>query len=430
MGILLSYYEQYILVESTCQLIDIIETKRTMTCDVMTLQKSFKCIKASVSLDYLNQTCRRAMVFRSLSDAEETKFQCSANECDGPWDVNNFVSGLGNSGQLRCSYNPENPGRAYVTQSSFIPFMVLIVVVLVVIGVLVWRSLDFISETSMEETIKYLQNNDLKRVKKCFNQENVNEEIWQNNIVLSPLAIAAQCGHTEIMEYLLAVGADINYTEDETGKTILHFACQSDRPNVISYFIEKGLSVNAVTSMNETPLLIYILYTDNPSIGTIQSFILEGADVSAMGASNCTVLHHTCMNSRWPTDVKRQVIELFIKAGCICHSGIGLLNISPLSILLAQHEFKLCELLIEAGYEVRKDKTLPYIIQYLHDIPDEQKLTLEMEIESVAPLKRLCRTVIRDALGSNRGQNDINLPIPKTLIQFLKLEGIVNVSDN
>ena len=53
-----------------------------------------------------------------------------------------------------------------------------------------------------------------------------------------------------------------------------------------------------------------------------------------------------------------------------------------------------------------------------------------MEIESVAPLKRLCRTVIRDALGSNRGQNDINLPIPITLIQFLKLEGIVNVSDN
>ena len=394
MGILLSYYEEYILAESTCQLIDIVETKRTMTCDVIALQKSFKCIKAAVSLNYLNQTCRRAILFRSLSDAEETKFQCSANECDGPWDVNKFVSGLENSGHLRCSYNPENPGRAYVAQGSFIPYLVLIVVVLAAIGVLIWRSLDFITETSMEETIKYLQNNDLKRAMQCFNQENVNEEIWQNSIVLSPLPIAAQCGHTEIIEYLLAIGADINYTEDETGKTILHFASQSDRPKVISYFIEKGLSVNAVTSMNETPLLIYILYTDNPSIGTIQSFILEGADVSAMDASNCTVLHHTCMNSRWPTDIKRQVIELFIKAGCICHSGIGLLNISPLSILLSQHEFKLCELLIEAGYEVRRDKTLPYIIQYLHNIPDEQKLTLEMEIESVAPLKRLCRTMI------------------------------------
>ena len=133
-GILLSYYEEYILVESTCQLIDIVETKRAMTCDVITLQKSFKCIKAAVSLNYLNQTCRRAMFFRSLIDAEQTKFQCSANECDGPWDVNKFLSGLGNSGQLRCSYNPENPGRAYVTQSSFIPFLVLIVVVLVVIG--------------------------------------------------------------------------------------------------------------------------------------------------------------------------------------------------------------------------------------------------------------------------------------------------------
>ena len=104
-GILLSYFEEYILVESTCQLIDIVETKRTMTCDVITSQKSFKCIKAAVSLNYLNQTCRRAMLFRSLSNAEETKFQCSTNECDGPWDVNKFVSGLGNSGQLRCSYN-------------------------------------------------------------------------------------------------------------------------------------------------------------------------------------------------------------------------------------------------------------------------------------------------------------------------------------
>ena len=101
-----------------------------------------------------------------------------------------------------------------------------------------------------------------------------------------------------------------------------------------------------------------------------------------------------------------------------------MLNISPLSLLLAQGEYDLCELLIEAGYETRSDLTLPFILQYVQGIPDGQRTSLSKELQNIPPLQRLCRTVIRDALGSNRIQSDLNLPLPSKLKEFLCLEGI------
>ena len=436
------------LIETTCHLINLEETNKKISCSTVTYElfgiklyqevskkafREYRYIKATVSMEHVNQTCRHklATLFRSPEEAEEMHYTYSADECKhGVWDITDFVSNLGSDGKLRCTYRPSRLHEAYIVYPSLLCYVIPVVAVLALIVFGFLKTLLFCRETSMEESIHYLENNNLRRVKKCFNRQNVNEEVWTNEVViLSPLAIATQCGHVQIMEYLWTIEADLDYLEDETERTILHFACQSGQPETIEWCLEKDTPVNSLTSQNQTPLLVYVQTTRNPNIDIIQRFIQAGTDVNIIDDANSSVLHCACMSHNWGRDVQRQVVELFIKAGCLAHNGFGLLNISPLSLLLVQGEYDLCELLIEAGYQIRSDATLPYTLQYVQDIPDMQRTNLNQELQTIPPLQRLCRTVIRSSLGTNRTQYDCNLPLPNKLKQFLRLDGIVHVSE-
>ena len=315
------------LIHTTCRLINLVQTETTASCSKVThfegreVSKEslydYGCIKATVSLDYRNQTCRKAMLFRSLKDAKEMKFAFSADECKhGKWDITAFISSLGEEGKLRCAYFPNNPGLAYIVYPSPLWYIIPVIAVLVVSWFAIPKILDLFKSPSMEECTHYLQTNNLPKVKKCFNRRNVNEEVWKNTVVLSPLAIASQYGHVQVMDYLWTIGAHLHYTEDETGKNILHFACQGGNPEAIEWCLEKELPVNKVTSQNQTPLLLYILAPQTPDVKVIQSLIRDGTDVNITDGSNCTVLHHACVNDNWLRETKRQVVELFVKAGC------------------------------------------------------------------------------------------------------------------
>ena len=112
------------------------------------------------------------------------------------------------------------------------------------------RVLDIFEDELMPSFTLIIQTNDLLMARKWFNRGNANTELYQNGILLSPLAIAAQCGHVEIMDYLWAIGADIYYVQNQSGGTILHFACQSGQPRAIKWCLGKGILANKVTLGN------------------------------------------------------------------------------------------------------------------------------------------------------------------------------------
>ena len=448
------------LVETTCRLIDLVETNTRMNCTVTThttgtyynykinekhtkVIRIYRCLVATVSLDYLNNTCRRARLFRSVKDAEETKFKFSADECKRPWDITAFVSGLGENGELRCAYHPRNPRRAYVVQTSYLPFLVPFAVIIIIIMVKGQRLIQSLKETiggllaplkdpmkttfvylkgpTAEEAKWYLFKNNLTIVKRYFKPNNVNVEIWWQDSSLSPLSIAALLGHVEIMDYFCSIGADLN--SERNAKTILHFACHGGSIEAIEWCLAKRLPVDGVSTGSQTPLQTYLLTTEDPSVDLIQRFVEAGADLTIVDAFHCSVLHHACLNKTWGKTTKKRVINFLIKAGCVSHQCVALLNVSPMLLLLLQEEYELCDLLIEAGYQIKKDSNLPIISQLLNDVPEERRHALANELLSVPPLKRLCRTVVRNTLGCRKTQADLELPIPKSLKEFVKLEG-------
>ena len=68
----------------------------------------------------------------------------------------------------------------------------------------------------------------------------------------TPMQIAYQKGHTEIVELLIANGADGNAKGD--GQTPLHGAAYWGSKEIVQLLIAKGVDVNAKTNDGETPL--------------------------------------------------------------------------------------------------------------------------------------------------------------------------------
>ncbi len=69
----------------------------------------------------------------------------------------------------------------------------------------------------------------------------------------TPLHKAAYEGYREIVELLIAKGADVN-AKNKRGMTPLHLAAEYGRNQVVELLIAKGTDVNAEDEDGETPL--------------------------------------------------------------------------------------------------------------------------------------------------------------------------------
>lgn len=94
---------------------------------------------------------------------------------------------------------------------------------------------------------------------------------------------------TEIIQHVLDYGYDINY-KDEDGNTILHFAAMSFYPETVRFFISKGLDLEAVNKMGETPL--FVAAKKNGNLEIIEIFIEAGANVKTTcnGGANLLII--------------------------------------------------------------------------------------------------------------------------------------------
>ncbi|KIJ12206.1 hypothetical protein PAXINDRAFT_83314, partial [Paxillus involutus ATCC 200175] len=69
----------------------------------------------------------------------------------------------------------------------------------------------------------------------------------------TPLHSACDRGHMNIVELLLAKGADVNAAGEYSG-TPLRMACFRGHMNIVELFLEKGADVNASGGYSDTPL--------------------------------------------------------------------------------------------------------------------------------------------------------------------------------
>ena len=70
----------------------------------------------------------------------------------------------------------------------------------------------------------------------------------------TPLPWAAWAGHKQVVELLIAKGADVNAKVDRHGMTPLHYAASRGHKEIAELLIANGADVNAKTGDGWTPL--------------------------------------------------------------------------------------------------------------------------------------------------------------------------------
>jgi ankyrin repeat protein/mannosyltransferase OCH1-like enzyme len=123
-----------------------------------------------------------------------------------------------------------------------------------------------------DELIKYLENHDIY-LYLAAQEGNLKEaEIWlkmganPNNIrvnSVSPLAVAAQKEHLEIVKLLINNGADIDFSGD--GYTPLYRSIQSRNYEIAQYLIAHGANVDSIQA-NKVNILFYSAYKNYPEM--------------------------------------------------------------------------------------------------------------------------------------------------------------------
>jgi ankyrin repeat protein len=120
------------------------------------------------------------------------------------------------------------------------------------------------------------------------------------------LCIAAQAGHVDMAEFLIAHGADVNAGHPQLGYTPLRQAVQYGKAEMAKYLLSKGAKVNATDTAGATPLHEAAWWGRADVAGVL---IASGADVSARDHKGQTPLAVALERKN------NEVVELLRKAG-------------------------------------------------------------------------------------------------------------------
>ena len=152
----------------------------------------------------------------------------------------------------------------------------------------------------------------------------------------TPLTGAAQWGHKNVVELLIAKGADVN-AKNSKGDTPLHAAYKID---IIKLFIARGANVNARNNEGNTPLHLALRGTDGSDIANL--LITNGADINAKSNEGITPLHIAAFRGQ------RDIVELLIEKGANVHAK-DRVGRTPLDYARESKEVEVARLLVQSG---------------------------------------------------------------------------------
>ncbi|NIO04131.1 MAG: ankyrin repeat domain-containing protein [Proteobacteria bacterium] len=92
----------------------------------------------------------------------------------------------------------------------------------------------------------------------------------------TPLHLAAENNHAQVVEFLISKGADVNATERELGNTPLHLAAKRGHTEIAELLLSKEADLDAGNNYGYTPLNEAVEWG---RLGMVELLIAKGADV-------------------------------------------------------------------------------------------------------------------------------------------------------
>jgi len=172
---------------------------------------------------------------------------------------------------------------------------------------------------------------------------------------------AAWLGDLTRVKGFVEQGADVNEKDEELGWTPLHWAAFTGPQDVIEFLIARGANVNARDAWDDTPLHRAAAAGQKESV---ELFLAKGAKVNAEGESGKTPLHDAARKGH------EEVVGVLIAGGADLNARDGS-GLTPLLRAVLKKHLKAVELLVAKGADVNAmDKggrtPLDYIGQQHH----------------------------------------------------------------
>jgi cytohesin len=170
-------------------------------------------------------------------------------------------------------------------------------------------SLSEFKDSQLRSAVKAGSIGDVKKA--IANGANVNATGFRSygSLVKPPLHEAASRGHKEIVQLLIAKGANVKAKTDD-GNTPLHSAVAKEHENIAELLIAKGADVNAKDNKGNTPLHLATGTGWQGGYEIAKLLISKGADVDAKDYKhNWTPLHNAAREGR------RETIKILIANG-------------------------------------------------------------------------------------------------------------------
>ncbi|MCM8534400.1 MAG: ankyrin repeat domain-containing protein [Lentisphaeraceae bacterium] len=130
----------------------------------------------------------------------------------------------------------------------------------------------------------------LVRIKYLFKKGNVGLLNIRDKNGNTLMHMAAECGHQNVVEFLLKKGALINRKNSE-GNTPLHLSVSNRKSNALAFMVKKGANVNARNNSGESPLHLAVWSTVY-----VEKLLDAGADINARDNFSDTPLNHAVEN--------------------------------------------------------------------------------------------------------------------------------------
>ena len=159
----------------------------------------------------------------------------------------------------------------------------------------------------------------------------------------TPLMVAAEQGHLQVVEELVKAGADVragSSVNQSVGEQMaIHFAATKGRDDVVRFLLEQGVSVDQGTSKGLTPLM---LAAGGGHASTVGLLLNNGAGVNRTETYEMTALHYAAKLGR------PGVIPALLNAGARVASPAQK-GVRPLDFAAFRGDVDIARLLVEAG---------------------------------------------------------------------------------
>ncbi|KAK7483839.1 hypothetical protein BaRGS_00024947 [Batillaria attramentaria] len=174
-----------------------------------------------------------------------------------------------------------------------------------------------------KQLLSACRNNDVEKVKRLIEVDRVSVN---SNDGETPLHVAIQGGHEELMKFLLEQRADVE-ARDERGFTPFHVACSFDKHDAMHLLLDKGAKVNTKAKDDVTPLHTASRYGFKY---VLDELLRAGAEVDAKDVNGMTPLHWACkfgklesiqMLLKWEADINAKAKDRTTPLHVACQYG-------------------------------------------------------------------------------------------------------------